>query len=803
MKIFNDDLNKSEIKIPLVPLREIVVFPGVVKSIFVGRNSSVEAVQLSMSSYGKKIFVVTQKSSLVETPAQDDLFSTGTVCEILEIRPGSNNTIIKVLVKGVYRAKIKKFTEKDIISPVIIAPLKGTILSDDNRSEALLNIVVQEFKRFNELKRLPKDVIKAISESATEEDLINQIVPHVISSHQLLYDLLSEEDPRKRLKILATIVKDNIEILEIEKKISVDIRKKMDKQNREYYLNEQIKGMQKELGDLNESDYYSTEEFEKKLDEIGIQGFVREKVLKEQKRLAKMQSISPEAGIVRTYLELIMELPWIKSTEDNRDLKEAKKILDSEHYSLRKVKERIIEFLAVRQLNNKTKGPILCFIGPPGTGKTSLARSVAKAIGREFVRISLGGVRDESEIRGHRRTYLGALPGKIIQSMKKSGTINPVFLLDEIDKMSSDFRGDPASALLEVLDPEQNSQFVDHYLEVPYDLSEVMFIATANSINGIPYPLRDRMEIIHISSYTEIEKVLIAHKFILQKEKIENGISEIDVKISKNTFLEIIRSYTFESGVRSLQRQIATIARKIAKSIVGDFNDLKEIEINRKNLVKYLGKKKNYEKMSERELVPGIAHGLAWSEYGGSLLPIESVLYAGTGKINLTGKLGDVMKESAQTAMSYIRSRADMFSIKYEDFHKNYDVHIHFPEGATPKDGPSGGIAITCSILSALTKVVFDADVAMTGEVTLTGTVLPIGGLKEKVLAAIRHKKKTVIIPKDNEKDMVDLSKQIREKINFVFVSRVEEVFSIAFDNSIYRDFGQNGVISVISAVNQ
>jgi len=481
-----------------------------------------------------------------------------------------------------------------------------------------------------------------------------------------------------------------------------------------------------------------------------------------------------------------LDLPWQAKTEDSRDFHKSKEILNRDHYSLNKVKNRILEFLAVRQLNNKTKGPILCFVGPPGTGKTSLGKSVALSLGREFVRISLGGVRDEAEIRGHRRTYLGALPGKIIQSMKKVKTINPVFLLDEIDKMSSDFRGDPASALLEVLDPEQNFQFSDHYLEIPYNLSETMFIATANSIQGIPYPLLDRMEIINISGYTEAEKMHIAKNFLLKKEIEENGISSIDFQVTDRALLDIIRYYTMEAGVRSLQRQIASLCRKTAKLIVLKEMKITRIQINRKNLSKFLGKKKYIRAKIDKVLDIGISHGLAWTEIGGTLLPIEVVLYPGSGKIVLTGKLGEVMKESAQTAFSYLRANAYLFDIKYENFYKDYDVHIHFPEGATPKDGPSGGIAICCAILSALTKTPMNSDVAMTGEITLTGKVLPIGGLKEKSLAAARHKKGIVIIPNENQKDLVEIPKIIKKRINFMAVEKILQVFDIVFDKSIY-----------------
>jgi ATP-dependent Lon protease len=786
--------SKKENEFPLIPLRDMVIFPGMVKAFYVGRYESIEAVNLSMSSYDKNIFLITQRDSNVENPSENDLYNIGVVAQILEVRPGPDRKIIKLVVKGNDRARLNRIFVENDVKKAGIQKIELQSLPDDSRSEAVLNLVVKEFKRFSVLAKIQPEVLKSISQTENEETLLNLMIPHLKINITKQVELLEEPDLIRRLTILSELIISNIEILQIEKKIDLEVRKKLEKNQKEYYLNEQIKEIQKELGQLSDdfSDISNIEEFEKKLESLGLPDGVKAKVVKEQKRLSKMPQISPEASVIRTYIDWLTELPWNNKSEDSKDLNSAKKVLDEEHYSLHKVKNRILEFLAVRQLNSKTKGPILCFVGPPGTGKTSLAKSVANAIGREFVRISLGGVRDEAEIRGHRRTYLGALPGKIIQSMKKVKTINPVFLLDEIDKMSSDFRGDPASALLEVLDPEQNHQFVDHYLEVPYNLSEVMFITTANSVQGIPYPLLDRMEIIHISSYTEIEKINIARKFLLTKESAENGIGQIDLKISDSTLLEIIRSYTMESGVRSLQRQIASICRKIARRIVLHNMQTDSINVNKKNLAKFLGKKKYLEPTIDEVLDVGVSHGLAWSEIGGALLPIEIVLYPGTGKIILTGKLGEVMKESAQTAFSYIRANAFLYEIKYKDFFKDFDVHIHFPEGATPKDGPSAGIAITCGILSALTKIPMHSNVAMTGEITLTGKVLPIGGLKEKALAAARHKKEMVLIPAENEKDLDELPKIVRSRIKFVPVKRADDVFKIVFDDMIYKVEDQN-----------
>ena len=782
--IFNHQKNKNEY--PLIPLREMVIFPGIQKTFYVGRQESIDAVNISMSAYNKMIFLVTQKNSEIENPDKNDIYTTGVISEIKEVRPGPDKKIIKIQIHSIHRVKILKMFDADNVKKVIIEKIPIKMLGDSIKSDALLSFIIKEFKKFINLTKLPLEIINTITQVNNEDMLVNMIMPHLKGNIEKQIKILEEEDIVKRLTLLSELISANIDVLQLEKKINFEVRKKMDKTQKDYFLNEQIKEIQKELGHIADDNTYNLDEFKKKLESLGMHEIAKTKAIKEQDKLNKMSPLSPEAGVIRAYLDCLLELPWSKKTEDSKDLKHAKEILDEDHYSLQKVKNRIIEFLAVRQLNPKTKGPILCFVGPPGTGKTSLGKSVAHAIGREFVRISLGGVRDEAEIRGHRRTYLGALPGKIIQSIKRVKTINPVFLFDEIDKMSSDFRGDPASALLEVLDPEQNNQFVDHYLEVPYDLSKVMFITTANSKQGIPYPLLDRMEIIYISSYTEIEKLNIAKKFLLPKEKIENGISDKDIKISDSTFFEIIRSYTMEAGVRSLQRQIASICRKIAKRIVVNGNNIESIIINKKNLIKYLGKKKYIQSKVDEVLDIGVSHGLAWSEIGGALLPIEIVLYPGSGKIILTGKLGDVMKESAQTAFSYIRANAYSYDIKYKDFYKDFDVHIHFPEGAIPKDGPSAGIAITCGILSALTKTPIHSKFAMTGEITLTGKLLPIGGLKEKTLAAIKHKKQKIIIPFENEKDTEELTNIIRNKVEFIEVKRATDVFKLVFDDSIF-----------------
>jgi len=798
MKILKDydNITIRENEYPFIPLREMVIFPSMQRSFYVGRSESIQAVEISKKFYENIVFLATQKDPNVENPKEDEIYRVGVLAKIVEQKKGPDHKIIKLVVTGIERGIIKEFVNEDNIKKVLIEKIdKEKEEEIDAKTETLLEYIIKEFKKFSALARISNDTIKdIINKSDNINSFINAMMSLLKSSIENQIAILEETDSHKRLMLLAELISSNIEIIQLEKKITQEVRNKMERSQKEYFLHEQMKEIQKELGNLNNDDvdiFSNPVEFSKKLDEIGVPEYVKQKTLKEHKRLLKMPPISPESSILRTYLEWIIDLPWKEKREDLKDLKKAKEILDKDHYGLKKVKERIIEFLAVRQLNQKTKGPILCFIGPPGTGKTSLGKSVANAIGREFIRISLGGVRDEAEIRGHRRTYLGALPGKIIQSMKKVKSINPVFLLDEIDKMSSDFRGDPASALLEVLDPEQNSGFVDHYLEVPYNLSEVMFITTANSISGIPYPLLDRMEIINISSYTEMEKFNIAKFFLIPREKEENGLQDIDIKITNKAIIDIIRYYTMEAGVRALQRNIAKIFRKIAKFIVLN-KKIEKIIITSKNLQKFLGKKIYLKPDVDEILDIGIAHGLAWSEIGGSILPIEIVLYPGSGKIILTGKLGEVMKESAQTAFSYIRANAFQYDIKYKDFYKDYDVHIHFPEGAIPKDGPSAGIAIASAILSALTKEPLHSNTAMTGEITLAGKVLPIGGLKEKILAAARHKKKIIILPYENEKDLVDIPKSIKKRLEFKFVKRVEDVFKIVFSNNIYAKPEEN-----------
>ncbi|HBD93106.1 MAG: endopeptidase La [Spirochaetes bacterium GWF1_31_7] len=793
MKILKKDNSFSYNTLPIIPLREMVIFPNVIKTFYVGRKESITGIEKAIENFDSKVFLVTQKSSNINNPGINDLYDIGVIANIIEVKPTPDKKVLKLVIKGIKPCKLTEIIDCNDFNTANIEYLGDAIIEDPKKVETLFSLINKEFKKFVEQSRFQPDIVRNIESSKNHIDFFNNIMQYLTVNIETQIEILRDNRIDTYFSKLAELIYANIENVQLEKKITMEVRKKMEKNQKDFFLYEQMKEIQKELGNSpEENEFYNIDEFIKKLDSMGIPAEIKERIVKEQKRLMKMPPISQESGIIKNYIDTLLELPWSINSEDNKDLNKAKEILDSKHYSLTKVKSRILEFLAVRQLNPNTKGPILCFIGPPGTGKTSLSKSVADAINREFLRISLGGVRDEAEIRGHRRTYLGALPGKIIQSMKKVKTLNPVFLLDEIDKMSSDFRGDPASALLEVLDPEQNQQFVDHFLEVPYDLSAVMFICTANSVQGIPYPLLDRMELIYINSYSDEEKIKIVRNFIIPKEKIENGIGNVELAISQAALKEIIRNYTMESGVRSLQRQIASICRKTAKEIVLNNTHTEKMTISTKNLSKFLGKKKYLEPSIDDFLDIGVAHGLAWSELGGALLPIEIVLYPGKGGIILTGKLGEVMKESAQTAFSYIKSKSHLFAIKYPDFSKEYDLHIHFPEGATPKDGPSGGIAITCGILSALTKTPIKTTVAMTGEVTLTGRVLAIGGLREKSLAALRHGKKEVVVPFANTKDLQDLPGNVKSKIEFKTVKRVEDLFGIVFDSSIYLENENN-----------
>jgi ATP-dependent Lon protease len=760
--------------LPVLPLRGVLVFPYMVIHLDVGRPKSVQAIEEAMIQ-DKQIFLATQKEAETDDPGEDDIYQVGTIAEIKQILKLPGGTI-RVLVEGLHRAKslgvvatepyikakVEEFSEEEQKTPEI---------------EALMRSVVFQFEQYVKLsKKVPAETVIAVITLEEPGRLADVIASHLtikVSDKQQILEAVSLRD---RLETLYSILLKELEILELERKINSRVRKQMEKTQKEYYLREQLKAIQKELGEKDER-AAEAEELREKIAEANLTEEAEEKALKEVERLEKMPPMVAEGSVVRNYLDWLLALPWQVSTEDHLDIKQAESVLDEDHYGLEKAKERILEFLAVRQLAETIKGPIICLVGPPGVGKTSLAKSIARALGRKFVRISLGGVRDEAEIRGHRRTYVGAMPGRIIQGMRNAGSNNPVFLLDEIDKMSMDFRGDPSAALLEVLDPEQNSTFSDHYIEIPFDLSKVLFITTANVIYDIPKPLLDRMEVIRISGYTEQEKVAIAERYLLPKQRKAHGLKEEQFTVSENTLLQIVRLYTREAGVRNLEREIAAICRKAAKEIVKDPS--KKVKVTTQNLPNFLGIPRYRYGTTEKDNEIGVATGLAWTEVGGDILQIEVSLLAGKGKLLLTGKLGDVMKESAQAGFSYVRSKAKELNIE-EDFYEKYDIHIHVPEGAIPKDGPSAGITMATALASALSKKKIRKDVAMTGEITLRGRVLPVGGIKEKVLAAHRAGSKIIILPFENEKDLEDIPANIKKKLEFVLVEHMDEVLDKA-----------------------
>ena len=764
--------------LPLLPLRDIVVFPFMVIPLFVGRKKSVCALEKSMAEQ-KNIFLASQRKPNNNDPTPKDIYETGTLANILQILKLTDGTI-KVLVEGIQRGRIIKFSKTTDFYQVEVERVQENEQTTPEL-KALMRSVSSIFEQYVKLnQKIPLEAVSAT---------INIIEPHRYSDTIAAYmafpsnekqSLLETFNPGDRLEKLLSTLKSEMEILKIEKKVHGRVRKQMERSQKEFYLNEQLKAIQKELGKRDE---FKTDidELSEKIKKIGLPSDINEKISKELRRLELMQPMSAEATVSRTYIEWFIDLPWKPGTgSDKIKIPKAIKILDQDHYGLEKVKERIIEHLAVLKLVNKIKGPILCLAGPPGVGKTSLGRSIAKAIGKKFIRVSLGGVHDEAEIRGHRRTYIGALPGKIIQGIKKAGTMDPVFMLDEVDKMNSDFRGDPSSALLEVLDPEQNSSFNDHYLEADYDLSQVLFICTANVLHTIPKPLLDRMEIIRLHGYMDEEKVGIAEKFLIPKKIQEHGLTKKNVKFSKKSLTQIVENYTRESGVRNLEREIATICRKVARIVV-DKGKTYSNTIETKDINKFLGIPK-FQRLSIKKPLPvGVATGLAWTEFGGELLSIEVTVLSGTGKLSPTGTLGDVMKESAHAALSYVRSRAKGFGLE-NDFYQKTDIHIHIPEGAVPKDGPSAGITMAIAMVSALTNNPLRHDVAMTGELTLTGKVLPIGGLKEKCLAAYREGILKIILPKENEKDIPEIPDKIKKKMKFYPVSNIDEAMSYAFE---------------------
>lgn len=763
--------------LPLLAVRDVIVFPNIVVPLFVGRPKSLKALEVAMLS-NRLIVIVAQKDPKVEEPKPSDLYSIGTLCHIHQMVKLPDNTV-KVLVEGKERVRIDDFLRTDDFFEVKVTPISLEIPYSPH-VEALLRNVISEFEKYVKLHpKVPPEIMITVMSMSDAGRVADIIAANMHIKLQEKQQILEAILPEERLKKLLSLLVREVEVLELEKKIHEEVRKQMEQTQKEYYLREQLKAIQKELGRTDEF-AEEIEEYARKIKEAKMPPQVEEKAMQELKRLEKMPPMTAEATVVRTYLDWLVSLPWSKRTKDKLDISKAAKILDEDHYGLEKVKERILEYLAVRKLSKKMRGQILCFVGPPGVGKTSLARSIARALNRKFVRISLGGVRDEAEIRGHRRTYVGALPGRIIQKIRQAGTKNPVFLLDEVDKIGLDFRGDPAAALLEVLDPEQNHSFSDHFLEVPFDLSEVMFITTANVTYTIPRPLLDRMEVVHIPGYTEEEKIMIALKHLIPKQLERHGLSENKVKITEQAIQKIIREYTREAGVRNLEREIASICRKIARKIVESKGEAaKEYKITAQNLHLYLGPPKFRYGVAEEKDEVGIATGLAWTEVGGEILLVEAVTMKGKGKLTLTGNLGDVMQESAQAAVSYIRSHAKELGIK-DDFYRNLDIHIHVPEGAIPKDGPSAGVAMLTALVSVLTGCPVRRDVAMTGEITLRGKVLPVGGIKEKVLAAHRAGINIVILPKDNEKDTLEISPEIRKKIRFYFVEKMNEVLDIA-----------------------
>jgi ATP-dependent Lon protease len=766
--------------IPLLPLRGLLVYPSMVLHLDIGREKSVKALEQCMIE-DHLILLCSQSEVNIEEPTQDDIYRVGTISKIRQMLKLPNGTI-RVLVEGVVRARIEQYLPNDAYYEVLASELQETG-EDDPELGALMRAILGQFENYISLsKRVTPETMAAVSDIDNPGRLADVITSHLSLKIKDKQDILETTNIRQRLEKLLDLLNNEREVLELERKISQRVKKQMEKTQKEYYLREQMKAIQKELGE-KEGRAGEAEELRAQLAEAGLPEKIAAKVEKEIDRLEKMPASSAEGAVIRNYVEWLLALPWTKQTEDHLDIAEAERILNEEHYGLEKPKERVLEYLAVQKLVKKLKGPILCFVGPPGVGKTSLARSIARSLGREFVRISLGGVRDEAEIRGHRRTYVGAMPGRVIQGIRNAGTLNPVFLLDEIDKMAMDFRGDPASALLEVLDPEQNATFSDHYIEMPFDLSNVMFVTTANVVHNIPRPLLDRMELLTIPGYTELEKQQIALRHLLPKQIREHGLKEEQVQVQPEALTSLIREYTRESGVRNMEQLLASICRKAAKAIVAD-PDSAPIVVDTVKLKEFLGPPKFRYGMAEQEDQIGAVTGLAWTEVGGDTLVIEVTVMPGSGKLTLTGQLGDVMKESAQAAFSYTRSRVKELGVE-PDFHEKYDVHIHIPEGAIPKDGPSAGITMATALISALTNRPVSREVAMTGEITLRGRVLPIGGLKEKSLAAHRAGIRKVLIPKDNERDLRDVPDSVRSDMIFIPVSHMDEVLTHAMADPI------------------
>ena len=772
----------------MLPLRDVVVFPHMVLPLFVGREKSINALEEAVQS-GKQIFLGAQHDAADDDPAPENIFGIGTVANILQLLKLPDGTV-KVLVEGVCRAGIVNYVETEDSFVVDAAPVaEGEF--DEREGEVLMRTVTSEFEQYVKLNsKIPPEVLTSLSGIEDPGRLADTVAAHLTWRNDEKQKILELGDVRGRLGHILGIMEAEIDLLQVEKRLRGRVKKQMEKSQREYYLNEQMKAIQKELGDMDDAPN-EMEELQQKVEEAGMPKEAREKAESELKKLRMMSPMSAEATVVRNYVEWLVQVPWKKRSRVLKDLAKAESVLEADHFGLDKVKERILEYLAVQQRINKVKGPILCLVGPPGVGKTSLGESIARATNRKFVRMSLGGVRDEAEIRGHRRTYIGSLPGKIIQNMSRTGTRNPLFMLDEVDKMSMDFRGDPSSALLEVLDPEQNHKFGDHYLEVDYDLSEVMFVATANTLN-IPSPLLDRMEVIRISGYTEDEKISIATRYLVEKQMRNNGLKEGEISINRQALTDIVRYYTREAGVRGLDREIAKICRKVAKELLLDTSRTR-VQVSSRNAGKYLGVRRHrFGRVEEGNRI-GQVTGLAWTEVGGELLSIEAAVMPGKGKHSFTGKLGDVMQESIQAAMSVVRTRSAQYGID-ADFFQSKDIHIHVPEGATPKDGPSAGIGMCTAVISAITGVPARSDVAMTGEITLRGEVLPIGGLKEKLLAAHRGGIGTVLIPKENEKDLVEIPANIKSGLEIIPVRWIDEVITVALEHVPEATEGEEGV---------
>ncbi len=762
---------------PVLPLRDVVVYPHMVIPLFVGRDKSIRALERAMED-NKQILLVAQKNAAQDNPTVDDIYRIGTLSTILQLLKLPDGTV-KVLVEGVKRARIVHFLGSD---DYFYAQVRGveSLPMDEREGEALSRSVLTQFEQYVKLNRkVPPEILASLSSIDSPGRLADTVAAHLAVKLDQKQKILEIEDTRERMEALIGLLETEIDLLQVEKRIRGRVKKQMEKSQREYYLNEQMKAIQKELGDLDEAPN-EVEELAKKIEQAGMTKEAKEKATAELNKLKMMSPMSAEATVVRNYIDWLVNVPWKKRSKVRFDLGKAEEVLNEDHYGLEKVKERILEYLAVQQRVKKLKGPILCLVGPPGVGKTSIGRSIARATNRKFVRMSLGGVRDEAEIRGHRRTYIGALPGKIVQNLAKAAVRNPLYLLDEVDKMSMDFRGDPASALLEVLDPEQNNSFNDHYLEVDYDLSEVMFVTTANTLN-IPPPLLDRMEVIRLSGYTEDEKLNIATRYLIPKQIKNNGLTEAELKISDSAIRDIIRFYTREAGVRNLEREIAKIARKVVKELVRTPGRDK-VTVTSRNLETYLGVKRfRYGKVEAEDRI-GQVTGLAWTEVGGDLLTIEAAIMPGKGKLIHTGQLGDVMQESIQAAMTVVRSRCKNLGLDPE-FYQKHDIHIHVPEGATPKDGPSAGIGMCTALVSVLTGIPVRSDTAMTGEITLRGEVLPIGGLKEKLLAALRGGLRTVLIPEENRRDLVEIPSNIKQHLEIRPVKWIDEVLGVALQH--------------------